>query len=208
MKKNIILILFTFAIVSVAIYGEDYITRGFIFGLAIVLLCLGWIVESLSFFFCWDNTWHRFLYVMVFISLFCSIFFTGRLSLHLVHNKDCIHIKSAFYTHDLGFGERVETRSLRSNYKQYYSDFDFDFETIYFLHHGKSCSIYNEYRKIIEVPDSTFSVEVKDFGHGALDLIKCGQDSFDLRGTKISDGYKPYIRDVTPDDTYFYYYNN
>ena len=50
--------------------------------------------------------------------------------------------------------------------------------------------------------DSAFLVKEKDFGHGRLEFIKCGKDSFDLHGTKITDGYKPYIRDVTSVDNY------
>lgn len=202
--KKIILILLTFAIVSVAIYGEDYITRGFVLAIALVLFFLSWIIESLASLFNWDNTWHRYFFVMGFISFF-SVFFTAGITLHIVHTDDgSIHIKSAYYTHDLGSGQRVETRSLKSNYKQYYSNFDVNVQTFYFLYHGNSCSIYDEYMKIIEIPDSTFSVEVKDFGHGELNYIKCGKDSFDMRGTQISDGYKPYIFDVTPDNTDYY----
>lgn len=198
--KKIILILLTFAIVSIAIYGEEYITRGFVLCLAIVLFCIGRIVKSLSSHFYWEATWHRYFYVMGVIS-FYSICLTVGTSMHLVHTKDGIHIKSAFYTHDIESGQRVETRRLRSNYKQYYSKFYVDVIKFYFLYHGKSCSIYNEYGKIIEIPDSTFSVEFKDFGHGELDYIKCGEDSFDLRGTQISDGYKPYVSDVTSNYT-------
>lgn len=196
MKKIIILFLFTIAFVSIAIYGEEYITRGFGIVFGGCLIFLGFLLESIDL----DDVWHK-----LFLGMGCLLslvfFLTIGLTIHFIQTEDGIVVKSAFYTHDLGSGQRVETRSLRSNYKQYYSDFDVDVKTIYFLYHGNSCSIYDEYMKIIEVPDSTFSVEVKDFGYGALHYIKCGENSYDLRGSQITDGYKPYIRDVTPDDT-------
>ena len=197
--KKIMLFLLTISFVSIAIYGEEYITRGFAILFGVGLIFLGFLLESVYYQIGLDDVWHElFLGMGCLLALF--FFFTIGLTIHFIQTEDGVFVKSAFYTHVLESGQSVEKSELRSNYTQYHRSYDVDVNTYYFLYHGNTCSIYSMYRKIMEV-DSAFMLEEKDFGHGELEFIKCGKDSFDLQGTKITDGYKPYVRDVTPDDT-------
>ena len=194
--KKIMLILLAIAIVAIAVYGEEYITRGFaiLFGGGLILL--GFLLESVYCQIDLDNMWHK-LFISIGCLLYFSSFFTLGLTIHFIETKDgSIVAKSAFYTHVLDSGQSFEKRELRSNYTQYQMNFDVYTSTYYFLYHGNTCSIYSMYSKIMEV-DSGFSLEKKDFGHGELDFIKCGKDSFDLRGAQITDDYMPYISDET-----------
>ena len=126
---------------------------------------------------------------------------TGGIGLHIEETERGIIVKSPFYTHILERGSRVEEKDLRACYSKCYRHVDVEKEHFYFLYHETGCiSIYNTHEKVMEV-DTTFEIKAHDWGgDGVLDYINYHGANYDLRGTKITDGYKPYYFNRTPDD--------
>lgn len=138
MDKYMLFILII-AFVSFAFYGEEYYTRGFAILFGGGLLILGYCLKSVI-----DEGWHAFL---VGTGCLISFIFLPALGvrLHFHQIVDGVVVKSAFYTHVLETGHRLEKRELRDSYTQLNGIVQVDRSTFYFLYHGNTCSIYSPY---------------------------------------------------------------
>lgn len=196
--KTIIKVVVVIALLSLCVYIEDYVQRcAAMFvgaGIAVVGLAVGDKTDL-------QESWRDFIATLG-VLLYFGFFLGIAMEIHVEETPDGVEIKSAYYTHVLETGERVQTKELRSNYSQYYSRWDVDTQVFYFLYNGTHCSVYNRYGKVLDL-HIPFSIEAKDFGHGEINYIRIGGgQAFDMRGTEINEDYSPYVSDRTPD------YNN
>ena len=188
-------VIFTIVAIGIGIYLEDYISRGFGMFWGMTLIGIGLIFENI-----YDQLEHFFSIVGCLLSF---VFFFGIANeIHIEETPDGVEIKSAYYTHTLESGERIDTMQLQSYYTKSGSRFSVKTEPFYLLYDGLHCSVYNRYGKILDI-DKTFSIKAKDFGHGQINYIRVGDQAFDTRGKEIKEGYEPEIVDITPDYTNF-----
>ncbi len=188
----------TIIAVTLWVYCEEYVCRGTGLFLGFAVILIGFVMEGVS------NRWHSFL-VLLGCFLSFAFYFGIPVGLHRIEKTDGVKIRSAFYTHIVDSGKRMEEKKLRSHYIKYHSQYYVENDTYYFLYNGKSCSMYNTHIKVLELPDN-FSIVHKDFGHGMLDIIVANGKQYDMYGTTVTDGFKPYISDYTPDYTNSAYY--
>lgn len=173
-------------LVALCVYLEDYVQRFSCMAISMLVILIGVVIS-------------REKYCMVGLVLFCVSLCTAGIGVHIEEVDGSIIVKSPFYTHILERGSHVEKNELRTYYSKYYSRVDVEKEHFYFLYHETgSISIYNTYKKVIEV-DTTFEIKSKDWGDGVLDYINYRGVNYDLQGTKITDGYKPFKYDGTPE---------
>lgn len=188
-------VIFAIAAFALAIYGEDFHFRGFGMFVGITLVGIGLLFENI-----YDRLEHPFSVVGCLLSF---VFFFGIANeIHIEETPDGVEIKSAYYTHVLETGERIDTMQLQSYYTKSGSRFSVKTEPFYLLYDGLHCSVYNRYGKILDI-DKTFSIKAKDFGHGHINYIRVGDQAFDMRGTEIKEDFFPYVSDITPDYTNF-----
>ena len=195
--KTIIKVVVVIALLSLCVYIEDYVQRcAAMFvgaGIAVVGLAVGDKTDL-------QESWRDFIATLG-VLLYFGFFLGIAMEIHVEETPDGVEIKSAYYTHVLETGERIDTMQLQSYYNQYYSRYEVKTETFYFLYDGLHCSVYNHYGKVLEF-DASFSIGEKDYGHGKINYIRVGNQAFDMRGTEINEDYSPYVLDRTPD------YNN
>lgn len=185
--KKIIMYIIVVAIVALAIYLEDYAFRGAGMLVGLVVVLVGLFIDDV---FNWRSEWiENFSVTGALLSLF---FLVGiGLGIHFKETADGrIEVRSAFYTHVLEYGERIETRVLHSHYTKDGSHYAVKKEIFTYLYHGDSCSIYNKYDKMLTVPN-TYVIIQKDYGHGKLHHIIVDGKTFDMRGTEINEDYSP-----------------
>lgn len=185
-KMIITILLFVFCI-----YVEDYIQRGMGIFVGMAITCVGLLIGDST---DWREKLRDYLGL---VGCALSFFFFIGIAME-IHIKEVV--RSPFYTHVLECGNRMETKQLKSSYTQYYSKYEVKNDTFYFLYYADSCSIYNKYGKVLTIPDS-FTIGQKDYGYGKLHYVVVNGKDYDMRGTEIAYGYKPYVSDRTPDYT-------
>lgn len=111
---RILQVIFAIAAIGIGIYLEEYVSRGIGMFWGMTLVGIGLIFENI-----YDQLEHFFSIVGCLVSFF--FFFGIANEIHIEETPDGVEIKSAYYTHVLETGERVQTKELRSNYSQYYS---------------------------------------------------------------------------------------
>lgn len=195
--KKIIMYIIVVAIVALAIYLEDYAFRGAGMLVGSVVVLVGLFIDDV--FNRRSELSEAFSVTGVLLSLF---FYVGiGLGIHFKETTDGrIEVRSAFYTHVLEYGERIETRVLHSHFTKDGGHYAVENETFTLLYHGDSCSIYNNYNRVLDIPNTYLIIE-KDYEHGKLHHIVVDGNTFDMRGTQIDQSYSPFIVDITPDFT-------
>lgn len=180
-------------LVALWIYLEDYVQRGLGLVVGMLVILIGVVIYVIR---------ERVFFCMVGFVLLYGSLCTGGIELHIEEAEGSVMVRSPFYTHILERGIRVEEKELRTYYSKENSRVDVEITHFYFLYHETgSISIFNTYEKINEV-DTTFVLKSKDFGDGVLDYINYHGANYDLRGTIITDGYKPYyFNRIRYDDT-------
>ena len=190
-KMIITILLFVFCI-----YVEDYVQRGMGMFVGMAITCVGLLIGD-------STDWREKLrdnLGLVGCAL-CFFFFIGiAMEIHIKETPDGIIVRSPFYTHVLEHGNRMETKQLKSYYTQYYSKYEVKNEFFYFLYNRDSCSIFNKYGKVLTISNN-FTLLQNDYGHGKLHHLVVNGKTYDMRGTLITYGYKPYVADITPDYT-------
>lgn len=196
MIKYVIKLIVAILLFAFCIYVEDYVQRGMGMFVGMAITCVGLLIGD-------STDWREKLrdYLGLVGCALCFFFFIGiAMEIHIKETPDGIVVRSPFYTHVLERGNRMETKQLKSSYTQYYSKYEVKNDTFYFLYYADSCSIYNKYGKVLTIPDS-FTIGQKDYGYGKLHYVVVNGKAYDMRGTEIAYGYKPYVADITPDYT-------
>lgn len=196
MVKFDIKLIITILLFAFCIYVEDYVQRGVGMFVGIAITCVGLLFGNSSY----RREELRDYFSLVGCALCFFFFISIGMGVHFKEVPKGIKVLSAFYTHEIGSGDRLETKQLHSYYTQYYNKYEVKADTYYFVYKGESCYIYNEYSKLLTLPVS-FTILQRDFGHGKLHNIVVNSKTYDMRGTEIKDGYTPYISDITPDYT-------
>lgn len=194
MKKTIIRIMqvtFAIAAFALAIYLEDYVSRGFGMFVGMVLAIIGLAIGD-------KERWRDFIATLGAL-LYFGFFVGTAMTLHIEKTKNGgVLMRSAFYTRILERGSHVDTLQLHPYYEQYYSKIEVAKKPFFFVYKQDSCSVYNEYEKIATIPLS-FTIKNEDFGSGNLDYIEFDNKRLDLRGRLIDSEYQAEIKDITPD---------
>lgn len=193
MKKFIKFVIIV-AIAALSIYLEEYTFRGAGLCVGIGITFIGLLIDDV--FNRWEE-WHEFLSITgALLSLF--FFVSIGMGVHFKETPDGIEVRSALYTHVLEYGNRMETKHLKSHYTQFYNNYEVKDDKYYFVYKGESCSIYNKYGKVLTIPDS-FTIRQKDYGHGKLHHLVVNGKTYDMRATEVNANYSPFIIDTTPD---------
>ena len=190
--KTLLKILITCILVAFCVYLEDYVQRfaGMFAGMAVT--CIGFLFDDVR-----REEWRDF-FCLLGSGLYFVFFIGAANGLHFEETENGAVVRSAWWTHIIEEGTKLEKRKLCAYYTSYYSQTNVKEEEFFFVYNGTSCSVYNTHGKIMSVPE-TFSITQHDYGHGPLDQIVVGEKAIDLRGNEINSGYKPYISDITPD---------
>ena len=124
-------------------------------------------------------------------ALFFIFFFFIANGVHIENNQDGVAIYSPFYTHVLDRGERVETKDLNWCYN---TKKEAKKKRFIFLYKGDSCTVFTRHEKVMTIP-ANYSISN---GCGNLHFISFDGKFFDLKGTEVTRGYKPYVFEDTP----------
>ena len=177
------------------------IARGFGWSVAFLLLTVGGLIDII-FKLCGIDKWDGF-----FCKLGAAYYFLGLFSFcfvpHFVTNKDKSYvIYSPLYLRVLEKGYRVEKVELTC-YNKYFETYNVDKRSFRFLYKSGSISIYDDFDKLLEIPDTTYTIEELDFlGHGPIQYIRCRGKVWDItKGEEIINivTHIPYVRDKTPE---------
>ncbi|MBR0047526.1 MAG: hypothetical protein IJP75_11730 [Bacteroidaceae bacterium] len=190
--KKVILPCVTYILIVLGLlYFEDYYChRGIVAGIGLILLILSIIPQLRSF------------RVFGIFCLISGIFMTLGVGVHAVKKGDgTVELRSPLYSHALGTYKSIDTFLLANSYEVWYGQYSPHTHEYYILRRKSqtTCEFWNEYRKIME--DSVLNIEQRDFGHGALDVLRLSNGKlFDLNGVEILPGYYPYVVHTTPFD--------
>ena len=187
-----------FALLLLGIYIEDNMRgTGLLVGLSI--LFIGCIIETIL-----KIYGHESYFLKGWGITFTFIFLCGLgYGVHIEENEEGIfEVHSPFLKRVIDKGQRKEILKLRTFYSRYYQDYSVESEEFVLLHKhlGDSSfiSIYDK-RKIMDLPDTCFTIEEVNGGHGMIQYIKCRGKAYFMRGSFTGDKYHPYILDITPE---------
>lgn len=189
---------FAFSLLLLGIYIEDNV-RGMGLLLGLSILFIGWIIEKILKIYGHESYFLRGLGIT-----FTFIFMCGLgCGVHIEENDEgIVEVRSPFLKRLIDKGQRKEILKLRTYYSRYYLDYSVENEELVLLykHLGDSSfiSIYDK-RKIIDLPDTCFTIEEVNGGHGMIQYIKCRGKGYFMRGSFTVDKYHPYILDITPE---------
>ena len=195
---NFVKIILTCISIIAGILLSD-IARGLGWSVAFLLLTVGGLIDLICN-VCGMIKWDGF-----FCKLGAAYFFLGLLSFcfvpHITVNKDKTYVVySPLYLRVLEKGHRVEKVEL-TYYTRYFETYDIDKRSFMFLYKSGSISVYDDFDKLLEIPDTIYTIEEKDFlGHGPVQYIRCSGKAWDInKGEEIKNilTHIPYVRDKT-----------
>ena len=193
-------IVFVLALCMLGIYLEDYV-RGAGLAIGVFILVIGWIIEKLLNKF-WGYDYHFLKWTGIGLSLvfFCAL---GQ-GVHITEEKDGVKIYSPFLKRVIDSGQRIEKISLYTYYTRSNLCYNIESEEFFLLYHiqGDSnyISIYNTHEKVLELPDSCFSIEKINGSHGGeFQFIRCRDKDYFLRGSMVNDTFYEDVVDITPE---------
>ncbi len=180
--KGLIFIL----LLGFCIYTEEYIQRGMGMVVGMNVILIGFLIND------WLQNEGLGECLTYSGCAFFFIFFFIANGVHIENNQDGVAIYSAFYTHELDRGERVETKDLNWCYTTRKKEARKD--RFIFLYKGDSCTVFTRHEKVMTIPAN---YEISE-AFGNLQFISFDGKFFDLKGTEVARGYEPYVFDDTP----------
>lgn len=136
---------------------------------------------------------------LYFFSIF--VIYISVAKIHICQTDEGFHVYSPLYTRVLiSDVKEIDTLVLNSSIERWYDQLSPKQSEFYFLTKGDGLvHVFNRQREVMAADSKELSIGQRPWRGIPVDVLKIGDECYDLNGHIITDGWNP-VHDVTPAD--------